>query len=47
MQLVGQDGQKLVQFVPEQLRTDLIAIIPDELEQEPAECAHPDVHTNH
>ena len=34
MQLVGQYGQKLVQLVPEQLRTDLIAIIPDELEQE-------------
>ena len=34
MQLVGQYGQKLVHFVPEQLRTDLIAIIPDELEQE-------------
>ena len=32
MQLVGQYGQKLVQLVPEQLRTDLIAIIPDELE---------------
>ena len=34
MQLVGQYGQKLMQYVPEQLRTDLIAIIPDELEQE-------------
>jgi hypothetical protein len=34
MQLVGQYGQKLVQFVPEQLRTDFIAIIPDELEKE-------------
>ena len=32
MQLVGQYGQKLVQFVPDQLRTDLIAILPDELE---------------
>ena len=34
MQLVGQYGHKLVQLVPEQLRTDLMAIIPDELENE-------------
>ena len=33
-QLVGQNGQKLVQLVPEQLRTNLLAIIPDELENE-------------
>ena len=31
-QLVGQYGQKLVQLVPEQLRNDLLAIIPNELE---------------
>ena len=33
-QLVGQYGQSLIQLMPEQLRTDLLAIIPDELENE-------------
>ena len=34
MQPVGQYGQTLVQFVPVQLLTDLIAIIPDGQENE-------------
>ena len=33
-QPVGQYGQKLVQPVPEQIRPDLLAIIPNELENE-------------
>ena len=33
-QLLGRYGQKPVQVVPEQLRTNLLAMIPDDLENE-------------
>ena len=50
-QLVGRYGQTLVQLVPEQHRTDLLAIIPDELENErarpPIERTCQDLHANH
>ena len=36
--LVGRYGQKLAQLVPKQLRTMLLAMIPDDLE---AELKHP------